>query len=491
MPSLREQFQPIFYPRAVAVLGASRHPLKFGFNYIRALKEFGFPGRLYPINPELFEVLGYQVYPSLAAVPGPVDLACVSVPARAVPAALKECLHKGVPGAQVLSAGFGEEGEAGQRLEDEVAAIAGRGIRVIGPNCFGVYSPAAGITLMPGSEFSREPGPVGFFSQSGGGSCDLAYMARGRGLDFSVLVSYGNGCDLEAVELLDYFREDPNTKVVGAYLEGVRDGRAFFQALKRCAREKPVVIYKGGLTETGAAGTLSHTGSLAGSLSAWTAAIRQAGAITAAGLPDLVECLMACLCLPEFTGMSLGIMAGGGARNVEALDAAGHFGFQVPAVGSETAAAIRALLPPAGGRAGNPTDLANPVLAPGAIGPIMEALAREPAVEALLLYQAIFYMQKEVRRFRPADPSAPALKLDYHLALAEIAKKIRARTGKPLLLVLPDVASDPDHLEMEAGRREARRHYTQNGIPCFDHAENALSVLARVAARNRRAAERP
>src|SRR4030042_744799 len=121
----------------------------------------------------------------------------------------------------------------------------------------------------------------------------------------------GGGGDLEAGELLDYFREDPNTKVVGAYLEGVRDGRAFFQALKRCAREKPVVIYKGGLTETGAAGTLSHTGSLAGSLSAWTAAIRQAGAITAAGRPDLVECLMACLCLPAFTGMSLGVMAGG------------------------------------------------------------------------------------------------------------------------------------------------------------------------------------
>jgi acyl-CoA synthetase (NDP forming) len=490
MPATHEQLKPLFYPRSVAVLGASSHPLKFGFQYLRALQDFGFPGRLYPVNPELKEVLGLKVYPSVAALPEPVDLATVSVPAPAVPAALRECLARGIPGAQVLSAGFREAGPEGRRLEAELADLARQGIRVIGPNCFGVYSPAAGITLMPGSEFSRESGPVGFFSQSGGGSCDLAYMARGRGLRFSVLVSYGNGCDLETVDLLDYFRADPETKVVGAYLEGVRDGRAFFAALKRCAAEKPVVIYKGGLTETGRAGARSHTGSLAGEAPTWKAALRQAGAIAAESLPDLVECLMACVCLGDFTGAGLGILAGGGARNVEALDAAGHAGFRVPAISSGTEAAIAAKIPPAGGRAGNPTDLANPVMAPSVIGPVMEALAGEPAIDALLLYQAVFYLHKEVRRYRAKSPAGPALKLDYHLELAEAAERIRRKTGKPLLMILPDVASDPAHAEMEEARRVARRHYTSRGIPCFDHAEAALSVLKRLRARNLRAGDR-
>ena len=486
MPARFEQLRPLFYPRAVAVLGASRHPLKFGFQYLRALQDFGFAGRLYPVNPDLKEVLGLKAYPSVAALPETPDLATVSVPAPAVPAALRECLARGIPGAQVLSAGFREAGPEGERLEAELRDIARQGIRIIGPNCFGVYSPAAGITLMPGSEFSPAAGGVGFFSQSGGGSCDLAYMARGRGLNFSVLVSYGNGCDLEAVDLLDYFREDPATRVVGAYLEGVRDGRAFLAALRRCAEKKPVVIYKGGLTETGRAGALSHTGSLAGEAAAWKAALKQAGAIAAESLPDLVECLMACVCLGEFTGSGLGILAGGGARNVEALDAAGHAGFGVPEVSSETRAAIAARIPPAGGRAGNPTDLANPVMAPSVIGPLMEALAGEPAVDALVLYQAVFYMQKEVRRYRSTTPAAPALKLDYHLELAAVAERILKERGKPLLMILPDIASDPAHAEMEEARRAARMHYTSRGIPCFDHAEAALLVLKRLRARNLR-----
>ena len=147
MPATSERLKPLFYPRSVAVLGASNHPLKFGFNYLRALLEFGFPGRLYPVNPKLDSILGLKVYPALAAIPEPVDLVTVSVPAPAVPAALRECLKHGIPGAQVLSAGFREAGAEGRRLEEEIAALARQGIRVIGPNCFGVYSPAAGISV--------------------------------------------------------------------------------------------------------------------------------------------------------------------------------------------------------------------------------------------------------------------------------------------------------------------------------------------------------
>jgi acyl-CoA synthetase (NDP forming) len=471
--------QSIFYPESVAVIGATANPLKFGNIYLRALLEFGFPGKIYPINPRGGHVLGIPVYRSLDEIPSRIDLACITVPAPQVPQILRVCLRKGIKGAQILSAGFREAGEEGRRLEKELSEISRQGIRVIGPNCFGIYCPRAGITLMPGAEFSRKPGPVGFFSQSGGGSCDVAYMAQGRGLDFSVMVSYGNGCDIEAAEILDYFRDDPDTGFVGAYLEGVRSAREFFRALKDCARQKPVVIYKGGLTEIGQRGTMSHTGTMAGTRAAWQAAIQQAGAIPAYSVKDLVECLMTLVTLGDFRSLRFGIMAGGGARNVEALDAADKHGFEVPRIQETTARKIAHLIPPAGGAAQNPVDLANPMVSPPIISQVMEALVQEKEIEALMLYQAVFYFLKDAQKWHKNLPGARELQLEYHPGLAQAAEKLREQTGKPLVMIMPDVASAPEYIEAEKGRWEARRYYCEHGIPVFDEPDAAFSVLRR------------
>ncbi|MBU4001340.1 MAG: hypothetical protein KKB94_03370, partial [Proteobacteria bacterium] len=393
-------------------------------------------------------------------------------------AAVKDCVKKGIKGAEILSSGFKEAGPEGLALEKEVVRVAREGgLKLIGPNCFGLHSPESGVTLMPGWDFSSIPGPVGLISQSGVGACDLVYSAQGRGLGFSVVMSYGNACDIDAVAMMDYFEADPKTKIVGAYLEGVENGRAFFESLKRCAAKKPVVIMKGGLSEQGHRGTIGHTGSMAGTRQTWQAVIKSAGAMEAHDLRDLVECLMAVNCLEGFTGGGVGLMAGGGARVVEGLDAASNFGFPVPELDDASTAKIQALLPPAGGKGGNPADLANPGIVPGVINPTMEVFSAREDIQIMVMYQMLFYFYNNMRKMsaNPEDAMAP------HQEILTKAKEIREKTGKPLALVLVDTASSPAHGEVEQYRMKVRHLYTTNGIPCFDTGNQAFSVMRRVA----------
>ncbi len=474
-------YDPIFYPKSLAVIGASDSPLKFGGMFLRTLELHGYKGKVFPVNPRADTIRGMKSYHRACEIDGPVDFAVIAMPAAMVPDAVRDCAKKGIRGAEILSAGFREAGEEGARLEAEVLEIARKGgVRLIGPNGFGVYSPAVGLTLMPGMDFSREPGPVGFISQSGGGACDVAYMSRGRGVNFSVVVSYGNAVDIDAAEMLRYFEADDRTRVIGAYIEGVDDGRDFLEALRSLAAKKPVVILKGGLSEQGRRGTMGHTGSLAGSRAGWDAAVKTAGAISARDIDDLVEMLMALNCLDGFTGGGAGILAGGGLRCVDGLDAASARGFSVPELDDGSAGKIQSMLPPAGGRGANPVDLANPVMSPVVINPIMDILAARPDVDFLVIYQMLFYLLNEARRMRISSGN-PELTLEYHTAITEKALEIRERTGKPLSMVLLNLASDPDHFEIEQGRMEARHYYTTHGVPVFDNGLQAFSVLRRVA----------
>jgi acetyltransferase len=267
---------------------------------------------------------------------------------------------------------------------------------------------------------------------------------------------------------------------VGAYIEGVDDGRDFLDALRSCAAKKPVVILKGGLTDQGHRGTMGHTGSMAGTKEAWGAAIKSAGAVEARDLKDLVELLMAFNCLEGFTGGAAGILAGGGLRTVDGLDSASAHGFPVPELDHETAAKIQAMLPPVGGKGANPVDLAHPLMPPAIKNPVMELLAERPDIHFLVIFQMIFYLLNSARQIR-ATTGNPEFKIDYHKHIAEKAIEIREKTGKPLVMVLLDIASDPEHWDMETGRWEARYHYTQNKIPVFDNGLQAFSVLRRVA----------
>src|SRR5208283_1918639 len=218
-----------FFPDSVAVVGASEVLTGYGTRYIQALLDIGYEKKIYAVNHSGNEVLGRRIYRSVLDIPDYVDLACICVSARFVPDALRDCLKKGVKAAIVLSAGFREFGEAGRLLEEEVAEIARQGIRVMGPNCFGTYCPAGRITVVPGGGFPKQAGGTALIAQSGQLSEGITARSFGEGIRYSKVASYGNACNINEADLLEYLMNDEETKVITSYLEGVRDGKRFFE----------------------------------------------------------------------------------------------------------------------------------------------------------------------------------------------------------------------------------------------------------------------
>ncbi|MBN1612887.1 MAG: CoA-binding protein, partial [Deltaproteobacteria bacterium] len=279
-PFTATDYDRIFHPKRVAVIGVSAAGNLFGSGMILSLQDIGYSGEICPVNPKGGTFAGLHIYKSVEEIPGQIDFAVIAVAAKNVPEALEACRRKGVAGAEILSAGFKELGTPeGIALEEEIKRIAARGIRVVGPNCFGIYCPASGLTVLPGSDLSRTPGPLAFLAQSGGMSIDFAATGKWMGLNFSKLVSFGNGADLRETELLDYLGRDSDTGIVAMYIEGIEEGESFFSTLREVTRRKPVVIYKGGLSEAGQRAVTSHTASLGGSKAIWEAVLRQSGAV--------------------------------------------------------------------------------------------------------------------------------------------------------------------------------------------------------------------
>lgn len=345
----------VFRPHSLAVAGASTSA-GFGSIFLAALKAFQFPGPIYPINPKASEIAGIPCYPSLSATPGDVDYVISSVPAAAVPQLVEDCATKGVRVLHLFTAGFSETGEEEwTELEQRVLRRARElGIRVIGPNCMGLYVPAHKLSFFP--DFPREPGPVAFVSQSGANAGEFVHHTSARGLRFSKVISYGNASDLDESDFFQYCGADPETEIITAYIEGVKDGRRLFRALSQAAAAKPVVILKAGRTEAGGRAANSHTGSLAGSLDIFDALCRQVGAIRVESLEELADVALVLRFLKLVPGPRLGIIGGGGGRSVLAADEAASVGLQVPALPEDTQRRLKGFTPLAGTSVRNPID---------------------------------------------------------------------------------------------------------------------------------------
>jgi len=274
-------FDVIFNPRSIAVYGASSKPMKSGNIYFTQLIEADFPGKLYPINPSETEVGGLPAYKSLQETPGPVDYVISCVPKSQALAMMEDCGKKGVKAIQLFTAGFRETGlEEDIKLEKDMVRIAHKySVRIIGPNCIGCGCPSKKIPYGM-TPVLPLPGGLGFFSQSGGHAAALVMQSPIWGIGFSKIISFGNACDLNESDCLAYLASDADTKVIGSYLEGVKDGRRFFEVIREVSRIKPVVIWKGGQTSAGRHTTHSHTGSLGGDYLIWEKAMQQAGATT-------------------------------------------------------------------------------------------------------------------------------------------------------------------------------------------------------------------
>jgi acyl-CoA synthetase (NDP forming) len=470
----REQLDRMLHPRGLAVFGAVTSVGSFAHSTVLSLVRYGYPGRLYPISRRGGEVAGLRVYTSLEEVDGPVDLAAVAVPAQFVPQVLRDCLRHGVAGAQIHTSGFAETGESeGLALQEEIASIAGDGLRVMGPNCFGAYCPRGGITLLPGFDFPKESGPVAMIAQSGGVAADFSRAAHAAGLGPSKVISFGNGCDLDAVELLDYLSDDPETGFIAAYLEGVSDGRKFLQIVKETTPKKPVIIWKGGLTPLGNRATLSHTASMGGEAQVWSGALAQAGAIQVEGLREMIDTLAALHFLPT-RGRRIALLGGGGAIGVFSSDLAYQLDLEVPTFSDETQARLRERFPTPGNSVPNPLDTGTPVLPLETVQALVEdVLTREPVdvLVMIMLMHSIELITPAHRKMVGVDLPPPG---SYLTSLLPTLSRIKTETGKDVVVVFENRAQQPEHVDVEAVARNVRRAFQTAGIPVFTSTERAL-----------------
>ncbi|MGD1997004.1 MAG: CoA-binding protein, partial [Anaerolineae bacterium] len=380
---MRDPLEIFFHPKGVAVVGASANPTKLSHGVLRNLVTHGYAGPIYPVNPKGGEMLGLRVYPSVAAVPDPVELAVIVLSADRTVDALEACGQRGIRAAVLIASGFGELGAGGQEREAQLQEIAERHeMRLIGPNCVGVidtYAPidTSFVRTMPGQ------GVIGFVSHSGavcGGTMD---WANAVGVGFSRIISLGNQVDVDMADALESLTADPHTRVVAAYVEGLPNGRRFVEIAARMTPRKPLVVLKAGGTPSGARAVASHTGALAGTERAFHAACRRAGAIPVENLEQLVDAAIALAYRQPPAGTRLAILTNAGGPAAVGADALDRQGFKLSELNPQTQARLRAVCPP-GAMVSNPVDmLGGPQ--PDHYAAALETLLAAPEVDGVMV----------------------------------------------------------------------------------------------------------
>ncbi|HLZ72619.1 MAG TPA: CoA-binding protein [Dehalococcoidia bacterium] len=464
--------EAIFHPRGIAVAGVSISGSGFGGNmFIQALKQQGFAGGIYPVNPKATAdtvIDGERAYPNLAAIPGPVDYVISSVPARAVLDLLEDARRKGVRTIHFFTAGFRETGDAERaELEEEVLRRArAAGIRLIGPNCMGIYAPAEGITFQHG--FPRGAGEIGVLSQSGLNATEIITYGAPRGLRFSKVISFGNATDLNESDFLDYLAHDPQTSVIAGYIEGVRDGRRFLRTAQEASTRKRLTILKGGLTDAGGRATSSHTGSLAGSAQVWQALQRQAGFVLVETLEELVDCTVMFRFVRELPGRRVAIVGGGGGTSVLAADACSRAGLQVPTLAAETRRLLAEFTPDAGTSVRNPVDTMAMWRNEG-LGRTLEIVANDPQIDMLLLHTQTDWAN------RPGN--VPITPEQFVMNTVETAAATAALSGKPIVVAL----RTPLSVDGMGNRLMMQSKLAERGLASYPSVHRAAAALARLA----------
>jgi len=349
-----QQLHPIFEPRSVAVIGASNDASKFGGRAFLLPIESGYLGTLYPVNPQRSDIQGIHAYPSVLDVPDNVDLAVIAVVAPMVPQVMEECVKKGVKGVVIMSAGFAEIGEEGQKLQDDVVRIAhDAGIKIVGPNSNGTWSSSVRLNLLFGTAPRR--GRISFISQSGTMGHYLVELANGKGYGFSKFVSSGNQASLDVSDYLEYLAQDRYTRVIVLYLEGVKDGRRFLEVAKEVSKIKPIVAYKGGAGNAAARAAMSHTASLSGSDEIFDAACRQAGIIRCQEALHPFDLAQALAYQPLPKGKRVAVIGSGG-QCVTIAQACASLGLELPELDEDARRELMQVLPPHSPVPTNPVD---------------------------------------------------------------------------------------------------------------------------------------
>ncbi len=471
-------FEPLIAPQTIAVVGASATSLAAANTFIRRMCAFGYPGRIFPIHPSADTVDGLPAYRSVADTPEPIDYLYISVAARHVPKMLAEANGR-VRFAQVISSGFGEVDEGKALQEELVRAARAGGLRLLGPNCLGMYSPRGRVTFV--EDGSTELGTVGVISQSGGLGTDIVRRGQARGLRFSAAVTVGNSADLGPNDLLEYYLADPQTRVIGIYMEAVRDGRRLFDLLKANRAAKPVVILKGGRTQQGRMAAASHTGALAGDDRVWVALSRQTGCLLVDTLDQFLDTLLVFQALApraDAPTREIVMFGNGGGTSVLATDLFSRLGLEVTPFAEPTLAALRALKLPPGSSITNPIDTPVGTLQQdeGRIAEkILDAIFANANPQALVMH---LNMAAFVGRTRG----------DVLGNLMQAALRVESRyPGRAHFLLVLRSDGWP---EVEARKREFRDQALALGIPVYDEMMNVGWALAALAQHERFLASR-
>jgi 3-hydroxypropionyl-CoA synthetase (ADP-forming) len=381
-----EAIHALFYPDSVAVIGASSIPGKIGHEILRSISQHEYRGKVYAVNPKAAEILGLKSYESIEAIPDRIDLAVLAIPAPAVPEAIEKCASKGAQAAVIVSGGFKELGGELEEIEKKIVRTARmHNIRIIGPNCIGIFNSSNRLdTFFQSHDRMRRPerGPVAFMTQSGTFGCTILEWAAEANLGISKFISYGNRCDVDEADLIDYLAQDDDTKVIGVYVEGFGDGRKFMEAVRRVVAEKPVVVLKAGRSEKGSKVALSHTGWLAGSYEVCESALKQCDALVVHDIAELFDVAKALAKQPVANGRGIAMATNGIGPCVMAADRCVELGLDLPRLEDRTLLRLRRELP-SYCVVNNPVDLTGSGTSRDYMNALM-ALAEDRSVDLLM-----------------------------------------------------------------------------------------------------------
>jgi acyl-CoA synthetase (NDP forming) len=478
-----ERFAPLFRPRSIAVVGASAAGVTPGNEFIRHSLALGYEGRIFPLHPKADTVEGLRCWRSFEEIGNelcePVDYAYIAIAAGQVAPLLQSAAGR-LRYAQVMSSGFGETPEGREREILLLAAARSGGIRVLGPNCLGVHSPRGGITFVGGA--APEPGSIGIASQSGGLAVDMILRGGARGLRFSGLATLGNSVDLGPADLLEFYLADPETRAVGCYVEDVKNGRAFFEALRQSRGAKPVVLLVGGRTPQGQQAAASHTGSLASDARIWDGLARQTGAVLVDTLDEFLNALVAFQALaPRDDATTSAVLFGnGGGTSVLAADAFARAGIAVAPMPGEAIERLAALALPPG------TSIVNPIDTPAGTLRVEEGRVAERILAIV---------------FEHARPDAIVMHLNLPVFITSTDQRadvvgnlmqaaLRVTGAYPGRAHFVLVLRSDGSAASDERKRRCRDEAARLGIPAFDEMADAAKALAALGKHERHRARR-
>lgn len=471
------EFNKFFSPESVVIMGASNDPKKWGYRILANLVFGGFQGRIYAINPNRDKILGKKVYKNVSDIPEIPDLAVIVVPPVSIVNTIRDCTEKGIKAGVVITAGFAEIGERGKALQTEMLEVARiGGMRLIGPNCFGILSPSHKLYSQMPPIFPPE-GPVAVVSQSGNVGISIARRVMALKFGISRLISIGNEADLHSDDFLEFLDNDDKTKVILSYIEGFKNGRRFFEVAHEITRRKPVVMIKAGETEAGASAARSHTAALSGNDNAFDGVCRQAGIIRVHNINALLNVGFGLLCNPLPRGRRVGIAALGGGWGVLAADACAKLGLQVVKLSEDVLKELDSFLPAWWSR-NNPVDtVAGDSKLQLRVIDVLARYEQTDSIVALMLPtpEAAMWMKpanEEQRKQRDQ------IIIDHYERVFREIKGISKKYGKPVIvaadIMLPSSTVD---LDSEIKSIVAANESVYYGMP--DEAAMVLDALAR------------